>query len=128
MVGYRSSALAATRRIDDCEARSAGSVSATAASPAAARIRRAASSAFVSLRAIMTSCAPQRASAVAAANPMPLVAPVIRTRLPATPFHGCIRGHPTMLIEEVRHGNRNRPADVAEGNDAGLPSRLGATR
>src|SRR5207302_4050749 len=87
----------------------------TAASPAAARIRRTASFAFVSLRAIITSCAPRRASSTAAARPIPLVAPVISTRLPATPPQGCIRGHPTMVAEDALYGNRNRSADVAQG-------------
>ena len=40
-----------------------------------------------SVRATRASSAPRRTSSVAAANPMPLVAPVIRTRLPATPPH-----------------------------------------
>src|SRR2546430_17715995 len=111
MVGYGAIAFEAASRIDDCEARSAISVSTTAASPAAARIRRTASFAFVSLRAIITSCAPRRASSTAAARPIPLVAPVISTRLPATPPHGCIRGHPTMVAEDALYGNRNRSAE-----------------
>jgi hypothetical protein len=77
--------VAARRRTDACEERSARSTSTLAPGPPAALIRATALTARDSLRATMTSLAPRAARASPAARPMPLVAPVTSTRFPLTP-------------------------------------------
>lgn len=69
---------------------------------AAARARRAASSPRDWSRATIASRAPRAANASAAARPIPLVAPVMTTRLRATPSHcgELIAGTPFLANEQ----------------------------
>ena len=81
---------AASLRIDACELRSAKRTSTSVWAPPAALICSTAAAALDSLRATIESCAPRWASSRAAARPIPPVAPVMITRLPATPVHSCM--------------------------------------
>jgi hypothetical protein len=67
----------ANRRTEACDERSAMNVAPVAPLPAAALMRADAMRVLVLLRPTMARFAPSAASASAAANPMPLVAPVI---------------------------------------------------
>ena len=90
MRGYFSSTWSARARIDACEVRSACRRSTV--DPPSPSMLATASAPRASSRATMASLAPRRASAWAAARPMPRVAPVIRTRLSRTPVHSVIAG------------------------------------
>src|SRR5262249_14685243 len=82
--GQRASTAAATLRTEACEERSARNAATVAPLPAAALMRADAMRVLVLLRPTMARFAPSAASASAAANPMPLVAPVIRICLSLT--------------------------------------------
>src|SRR5437899_1372638 len=105
---------AANLRTEACDERSAMNVATVAPLPAADLMRADAMRVLVLLRPTMARFAPSAASASAAANPMPLVAPVIRICLSFTAqqstvngsrgrqrnakrclvFHGCRKGKP----------------------------------
>src|SRR5262245_22251902 len=78
MRGYRARISAARPRTAACDARSASNVVMFAVLLAAALISVAAIVLRAALRATMATLAPRAARALAAARPMPLVAPVIR--------------------------------------------------
>src|SRR6266478_9876288 len=75
---WRASTSAANLRTEACDERSAMNVATVAPLPPAALMRADAMRVLVWLRPTMARFAPSAASASAAANPMPLVAPVIR--------------------------------------------------
>ena len=75
---------AANLRTEACDERSAMNVATVASLPAADLMRADAMRVLVLLRPTMARFAPSAASASAAANPMPLVAPVIRICLSFT--------------------------------------------
>jgi hypothetical protein len=75
---------AANLRTEACDERSAMNVATVASFPAAALMRADAMRVLLLLRPTMARFAPSAASASAAANPMPLVAPVIRICLSFT--------------------------------------------
>ena len=80
----RASTSAANLRTEACDERSAMNVATVAPLPAAVLMRADAIRVLVLLRPTMARFAPRAASASAAANPMPLVAPVIRICLSFT--------------------------------------------
>src|SRR5215472_5086345 len=82
--GQRASTSAANLRTAACDERSAMNVVTVAPLPAAALMRANAMRVLVLLRPTIARFAPSAASASAAANPMPLVAPVIRICLSFT--------------------------------------------
>src|SRR5215471_5261353 len=82
--GQRASTSAANLRTEACDERSAMNVATVASLLAAALMRADAMRVLVLLRPTMAGFAPSAASASAAANPMPLVAPVIRICLSFT--------------------------------------------
>src|SRR6266851_1819161 len=74
-----------------------------------------ASAARSGLRATSVRSAPRAASCLAAARPIPLVAPVITTRLPMTPVHSPLIAD-TLLIVECGAG---RQAHARQHDDHG---------
>src|SRR5437879_5145429 len=76
--------------------------------PPARRMRSTAAAARASLRATSASFAPRAARSSAPASPIPLVAPVITTRLPRTPLQSVMGRSGLAGAEQVGHRDGGR--------------------
>src|SRR5262249_41039650 len=121
--GQRASTSAANLRTEACDERSAMNVATVAPLPAAALMRADAIRVLVLLRPTIARFAPSAASASAAANPMPLVAPVIKSACRSRHRNPTLWPPADHLLDHIRLLARepDQPLDVIKsaGDDTG---------